>query len=186
MYFTHELGDGYALALRTPEFAEEQHARILKNLTRLQRWEHWAHEVGAQPDAAYMKRSMEAYLSGNSVPCVILRGTVLVGSIELRIEPYHQVAEIGYWIDEDDEGRGVVTRACRVLMSHAETLGMRRLELQIAPENTRSVAVAERLGFTYEGTRASAMRVADRRLDAAVYGLVLAEIDAPSSGSVEG
>lgn len=173
MRFAHDLGDGYSLSLRTLETADEQHALIMKNLERLKEWEHWAHEKTETVDSAFIRQGIDAWLAGNSLPCNIYSGEQIVGSIELRMNRYQQTAEIGYWIDTDHEGRGVVTRACRALIEHGIEQQVKRFELHIATANERSVAVAERLGFTREATLRQAMRLGDRRLDSAVYALIV-------------
>lgn len=173
MRFSYDLGGGYSLSLRTLETAGEQHALILKNLERLKQWEHWAHEKGEEEDAAFIRQSLDSWLAGNSLPCNIYAGEAIVGSIELRINQYQQTGEIGYWIDADHEGHGVVTRACRALIEHGVEKQVKRFELHLAVENTRSAAVAERLGFTCEAKLAQAMRLGDERLDSYVYALIV-------------
>ena len=62
-------------------------------------------------------------------------------------------AEIGYWIAADARGRGIGTRATRMLAEWALTsLGLERLELLAHPDNEASQRLAERAGFTREGT----------------------------------
>ena len=60
-------------------------------------------------------------------------------------------------------------------MDHAFSVwDLNRVEIRAAPENLRSRAIPERLGFTEEGTLRQAERVGDRYLDNTVYA-VLAE-----------
>lgn len=102
----------------------------------------------------------------------------MVGSIGARIDSYIGVADLGYWIDADAEGRGVVIHAARALIDHLHhDRGIRRIEIRTATDNIRSRAVAERLGFTHEGTLTAAQIVGDRVNDIALYGLV------PSQGT---
>jgi RimJ/RimL family protein N-acetyltransferase len=77
----------------------------------------------------------------------------LLGSMSImRIEPGY-AGEIGYWTASWARGRGVTARAVRVLAGWAfEEFDLRRVELLIAVENPPSNAVAERCGFTREGT----------------------------------
>ena len=49
---------------------------------------------------------------------------------------------------------GIVTRCCTKFLEYCfESLGLNRIEGPMIPENTGSIAVAERLGFTYDGLR---------------------------------
>lgn len=173
MRFSYDLGDGYSLSLRTLETAEEQHALILKNLERLQQWEHWAHLKTQEVDTAFILQSLDAWMAGNSLPCNIYANEEIVGSIELRINRYQLTAEIGYWIDVDHEGRGVITRACRAIIEHGIERRVKRFELHLAVDNERSAAVAERLGFVREARLSQSMRLGEQRLDSYVYALVM-------------
>jgi RimJ/RimL family protein N-acetyltransferase len=76
----------------------------------------------------------------------------LLGSASiLRVERGHS-GEIGYWLAPWARGRGVMASAVRLLAAWSfQEFGLRRIELVIAVENTPSLAVAGRAGFTREG-----------------------------------
>ncbi|MEA2492246.1 MAG: hypothetical protein QOJ29_157 [Thermoleophilaceae bacterium] len=64
-----------------------------------------------------------------------------------------QAGEIGYWSAPWARGRGVMTRAVRLLAEWSlNEFELHRVELVIAVENTPSNRVAELAGFTNEGT----------------------------------
>ncbi|MFF0739473.1 GNAT family N-acetyltransferase [Streptomyces sp. NPDC004111] len=77
----------------------------------------------------------------------------LVGGVMFpRFDAASGVCEIGCWTEPAGEGRGLVTRACRLLVDWAfGERGMSRIEWIAAVGNTRSSAVARRLGMTREG-----------------------------------
>ncbi|MET8829645.1 GNAT family protein [Streptomyces sp. NPDC004610] len=81
-----------------------------------------------------------------------LDGT-LVGGVLFRIfDAATGVCEIGCWLEPAATGRGLITRACRVLIDWAvDDRGMHRVEWHAAALNTASVRTAQRLGFTREG-----------------------------------
>ena len=175
MFFSHDLGDGYSLGLRTAESVDELLDLIHKNLSRLRQWEQWAlAEQTPEVLRAHVDERLQMFVAGTAVPCTIYSDATLIGSIEMRMNAYNGSAELGYWLDEDFEGRGVVTRACRALIEYGTVrLGVRRFELYTAVHNERSGAVARRLGFAHEGVLRSATPLGDRRFDTNVYGLVV-------------
>jgi RimJ/RimL family protein N-acetyltransferase len=62
------------------------------------------------------------------------------------------LAEIGYWCAAEARGRGVATRATRVLARWAlSVVGVERLEWRAEVGNPASRRVAEKAGFTVEG-----------------------------------
>lgn len=59
-----------------------------------------------------------------------------------------QFASVGYWIDRDVAGRGVMPRAVALVVDHCfRVAGLHRIEIAIRPENTNSLRVVEKLGL---------------------------------------
>lgn len=61
-------------------------------------------------------------------------------------------AELGYWIGENFQGNGYVTKACRILEQELFKMGFHRIQICCSDKNTSSSKVPERLGYIYEGT----------------------------------
>jgi len=60
--------------------------------------------------------------------------------------------EIGYWLAAEAEGQGYTTEAAAALVDYVlHDLGARRIQILCNALNTRSAAVARRLGFEQEG-----------------------------------
>ena len=94
----------------------------------------------------------------------------------MRINPYASSGDIGYWIDGEYEGRGITSRSARALVHSVFTeLGLSKVELRTSIANQRSRAVAERLGFVYEGVLPAGLRFAHRSDDVALYGVTAAQ-----------
>ncbi|MET0460197.1 MAG: GNAT family protein [Ilumatobacteraceae bacterium] len=75
------------------------------------------------------------------------RGDVLGGcDIHRRIGP--DAAEIGYWLRASATGRGIVSVAAAALTDAAFAIdGVERVEIHCDVANTRSAAIARRLGY---------------------------------------
>ena len=81
--------------------------------------------------------------------------------------------DIGYWLAREARGRGVMTRAVRLLSAWAfGELLVDRIEIIVDPRNASSRAVAERAGFRFEGVLRSYVVIKDRRRDMAMYSLL--------------
>jgi RimJ/RimL family protein N-acetyltransferase len=63
-----------------------------------------------------------------------------------------QAAKLGYMIAADHWGHGYATDAARTVLRFAfGPLALHRVTAAIGPENSASIAVVKRLGFSYEG-----------------------------------
>ncbi len=69
-------------------------------------------------------------------------------------------AYLGYYGMAWCAGRGLMTKAVDLAVHHAfDTLGLHRVEANIQPGNTRSIALVQRLGFTREGFSPRYLRI---------------------------
>jgi RimJ/RimL family protein N-acetyltransferase len=71
----------------------------------------------------------------------------IVGEVASWIDAETGMAEIAYWIDREHRGRGIATRAVRLLL---DTLP-RPVRARIAADDTASAALLTRLGFVEVG-----------------------------------
>lgn len=173
MAFERDLGDGISLALRTPEMARRVRDVAAANIDRLRLWEPWAHSfVPNGADDGWNSEQLRGFVEGTAIPTVVMRGGQPIGSVSAQLDRYRGIGELGYWIDAEAEGRGIVHRACRALIDDMFADGMARIEIRTAAHNARSIRLAERLGFTHEGTLRSALPVGSVRHDVAVFGLL--------------
>jgi RimJ/RimL family protein N-acetyltransferase len=73
--------------------------------------------------------------------------------------------EVGYWIRQDQAGRGLTTEAAAALTRVAFAVhGVRRTEIHCDPANAASNAIARKLGYRHEATLAQRFRMADGQL----------------------
>ena len=135
---------------------------------------------------SWLEHSSSAWQEGTSAPFAVTDATTseLVGSVGFGWvgERDQQVGEIGYWMRREARGRGLTTRAVRLVSKWALTeLGWERLQLRADEENLPSQRVAEKAGFTREGVLRSVHFNArqDRRVDFVMFSLLPAELELP-------
>ncbi|GAA2495508.1 GNAT family N-acetyltransferase [Winogradskya humida] len=81
-----------------------------------------------------------------------LDGVLVGGTMFVSFDVANGVCEVGCWTEPAGSGRGLVTRAVRVLIEWAFVeRGMYRVEWHCRPDNTASSAVARRVGMTLDG-----------------------------------
>jgi RimJ/RimL family protein N-acetyltransferase len=106
------------------------------------------------------------------------RADHFLGSVLLnRFDWTDRRAEVGYWLARWARGRGVATRAVRMLSRWAVLqLGLTRVALYTDTENEASQRLAERSGFIREGVLRSFEERDGRRCDLVVFSLVVADL----------
>ena len=87
-------------------------------------------------------------------------------------------SEIGYWLREEFQHRGIMTRSISVLIKFGFfELGLNRIQIKCAPGNIKSNKIPQRLGFTLEGVERDSEFVSESVFrDANVWSLLKREI----------
>ncbi len=110
---------------------------------------------------------------GTGLHLAIRDGGTLAGVIGYRRSEPPANLDIGYWLGDGFEGRGLMTMACRALVTHVfAAAAAHRVQIRAAAGNVRSRAVAERLGFRLEGVLREAEHLPDGWVDHCVYGML--------------
>lgn len=85
----------------------------------------------------------------------------VVSCLNIAYAPFYK-AELGFAVDGQHEGTGLMREAAELAIAYAfERRGLHRLTAEYAVTNVRSAGLLERLGFKKEGLRRSYMRVAN-------------------------
>ncbi|WEH15130.1 GNAT family protein [Streptomyces sp. VNUA24] len=83
-----------------------------------------------------------------------LDGTLVGGVLFLNFDAENANCEVGCWLEPAGTGRGLVTRAMRVLIDWAvDVRAIHRVEWIAASGNTPSLNVARRLGMVRDGVQ---------------------------------
>ncbi len=167
------LFESYRLAPLTPDDAPEVFHSIDTQRRHLGRWLPFVADTRSVEDSRQAVGQMAADSASNPV-FTIRDGERFAGLIGFKgSDPQQGSAEIGYWLREEYQGRGIVTAAVERLCRHAfKTMGMRRITIRCAAGNLRSNRIPQRLDFRLDRVERQAERMSDGSLvDLNVYRL---------------
>lgn len=168
-------GDGIELRRVSSADCAELYALIDRNRARLREWLPWiGQNYGQSHLLAFLQQREMENASRNSLTTHIRVDGKLCGVIGLHaIDHRHKSTSIGYWLDAAYEGRGIMTRACRAMVTEGfRQHGLHRIEIRCATGNHKSAAVPLRLGFVEEGILRQAEWLCNRWVDLRVFGML--------------
>jgi ribosomal-protein-serine acetyltransferase len=155
--------------------AETLTSLIERNRDYLKKWLPWLNSsAGIQDTARFIGRCLEQATDENGLTFGIYASGNLAGIIgQHYLDCLNRKTELGYWLDYEHQGRGIVTRATACLTDYAFTSqACNRVILHCAVGNLKSRAVAERLGFMQEGILREAEWLYDHYVDLVVYSML--------------
>lgn len=154
------------------EDAPELHALVEANRSHLARWMPWAADQDLAGTERFLAVAEEQVARDDGFQAAIEPEGELIGVAGFHaIDWINRNTSLGYWLAEDAQGRGTMTAVVSALLDHAFfEWELHRVEIHCAPENRRSRAIPERLGFHEEARLRETELVNGGYLDSVVYG----------------
>jgi RimJ/RimL family protein N-acetyltransferase len=143
---------GSGLVLR--EWAQTDLARMVELFDEpgMDRWTPLDSPFDLAAARRYLDRAAARRSDGSAVQCAITQDGLLPLGELLLFDDGGRSARLGYSVGLAHRGRGLASRALRLMVDHAAgDWGFRRFGLQIEPSNTSSVRVAHACGFVRTG-----------------------------------
>jgi ribosomal-protein-serine acetyltransferase len=169
------IDDTASMRSLTVDDADEMFALVEANRARLEPWMGWAPQTKSADDVRRFIERARASEHDVEANGLMVDGAI-AGAMGMSVDRLEDKGEIGYWIDERFEGRGLITSGARLFLDHGfGEFGLHRISIHAAVGNHRSRAVPERLGFTQEGVFRGACKTAAGYLDLVVYAMLAAE-----------
>jgi len=165
------------IVLKIPQLEE---ASILfnlieKNREHLREYLGWVDGTRSKEDSAQFIQTELKKASDQQALCLFIWfREKLVGVIGcVFIDQLNRSTTIGYWLDQEHQSRGIMTRSIKALIDYIfQVLGLHRIEIQCAVNNIKSQKIPKRLGFQLEGTLKEAIRLDATYVDVHVFGLL--------------
>lgn len=176
--FIHKIEEDLALKL-----IEQRDAKRVFELTNnsrayLREWLPWLDITKSIEDTnGFINICLKGYFENRSMNTVILFKGEIVGVAGFNeINWSNKTAYIGYWLGEEYQGNGIMTKVVKALTNYAfDELNLNKVEIRAAVENKKSRVIPESLGFIKEGSIRQAEWLYDCYVDHIVYGILADE-----------
>lgn len=146
----------------------------------LREWLSWVDETNSIEDSVFYIQSVvqSDIFTGRFVLEIWYRNK-FAGLIDFHNgNKVNSSVEIGYWLGEIFQGKGIMTRACRRCIEYAfDEMYFNRIIIKCAVGNLRSQAIPKRLGFKFEGIEREGQNVNGRYTDLVVFSKLKKERD---------
>ena len=141
------------------ELINENHSQPIfdivdKNRIHLRQWLPFVDRMQTVEFAEnFVKGTMQRNKDGNEFAFVIIENDKVIGRIGVyKIDGQNKIGEIGYWLAENLQGKGIITKSCKALIDFCfSDLQLNRIEIKCGTENFKSKTIPEKLNFTREG-----------------------------------
>lgn len=120
---------------------------------------------------SFIEKTTKRMEQGLELAFVIMDKNDMIGRIGFtKIDAIEGTGEIGYWLAEDRQGRGIIRRATKRIIEYGfDELSLDRIEIRCAVHNTKSQGIPEALGFRLEKILAQAEELHGRYVDHFLY-----------------
>lgn len=169
--FSYRINDTLSLVLVHDTFAQEVADLVNRQTDYLGVWLPWVQGYNEDSYRHFANFALRRYADNEALHTHIVHEGRIVGAVSLN-EIYYQLkkAEIGYWLSQDYQGRGIMTQAVKAIMTIAkDNYAMAVVNIKAAEHNLPSRKVAERLGFSFDGIIANNELVNGKILNHALY-----------------
>lgn len=177
-WFKMDIDKDICLILMEPSLQDEYVALVNRNRDHLTRWLPWVNNMQSKEDAVtFIERTRKQWFNHEGFTAGIMyRGKLcgVAGYNSLNRKQKH--VALGYWLDKDHQGKGIMTKVVAYLLHYAFTaMDMNRVEVRTEVDNSKSRAIPERLGFIEEGVARQSAIVNGCYIDHMIYSLLKSE-----------
>jgi len=169
------VNDTTSLKQLQPEHAAALFKQIDTHRKSLRRFLPWVdYNTNEEHSLRFIEMMLRKADDQDAIAMGIWNEGVLCGVIDLHSWDHLLLkAEIGYWIANPYQGKGIVTACCKVLITYAFTmLKLNKIEIHFAIQNERSAHIPMKLGFAKEGVLRHNARLHGQYVDMVVMGVL--------------
>ena len=130
----------------------------------------------------FVRRQTRRARLGEAMPLVVEVDGAFAGQI--AVDPIiwgaTRSAQVGYWIGGSWQGSGIMRLSVAMVLDHLlGPVGLHRVEINVRPENVRSLALCRGLGLREEGLRRGYMHINGAWADHVSFAALAEEVHGP-------
>ncbi|SDO67696.1 GNAT family N-acetyltransferase [Halobacillus aidingensis] len=176
--FVHKVDRELSLKLAGPEDADALFQLTDGSREYLREWLPWLDFTKTVEDTkSFIESGRRGFSENKSMTTMVIYNGDIAGTAGFNeIDHTNKIVKIGYWLGQEFQGKGIMTRVAKALTDYALLeLNMNRVEIRVASGNEKSAAIPKRLGFKEEGTIRCAEWLYDHYVDHTIYGILADE-----------
>jgi ribosomal-protein-serine acetyltransferase len=173
--FIYRIDEELSLKIIEVKDAQRIFELIDNSRSYLREWLPWIDYSNKIEDTKeFIEAGRKNFAESKSMSTVILFNREIVGIAGFNeINWLNKTAYIGYWLGEEYQGKGIMTRVAQALTNYAfQHLNLNKVEIRVAVDNKKSRSIPEKLGFTNEGCIRQAEWLYDHYVDHIIYGIL--------------
>jgi len=172
--FHYKIDDGVELRQINYDQAEALFNLVDKNRDHLRAWLPWVDMTKTAEDTKdFFKTCLQQQVNDDGFQTSIWVDGKAAGMIGFHRVTFAKEVTLGYWLGAEFTGRGVITKATKILVDYAfDHMGMNRVVIQAGTGNKASRAIPEKLNFTHEGTARQSFLLRKEFLDMEQYAML--------------
>jgi ribosomal-protein-serine acetyltransferase len=176
--FCFPLREGLELRLVEERNAEAIFAVVERNREYLREWLAWVDgATGVDAIVEFARKALLQFASNEGFAAGIWAGRQYIGTVGFHtIDWTNRKVEMGYWLDREQQGKGIMNAACQAMLAHAfKEWKLNRVEIRCTTSNGPSNRVAHKLGFRLDGTLREGQLLYGAYHDLNIYSLLASE-----------
>jgi ribosomal-protein-serine acetyltransferase len=169
------VNDAISLRQLKPEHAPELYRQIDTSRKSLRRFLPWVdYNTNEEHSLRFIEMMQRKSEDQDAIAMGMWYQEQLCGVIDLHSwDHLLQKAEIGYWIAEPFQGKGIVVACCKALITFAfNSLKLNKVEIHFALQNERSAQIPIKLGFAKEGILRHNAKLHGQYVDMVIMGVL--------------
>lgn len=147
--------ENLTLELPTLQDTENLFSLVDANREHLRKFLAWVDKtIAVEQSSKNIQDRIDGYANGDTASFVIKYDKRIIGSAGyVKLNTIYKNGEIGYWISREFEGKGIMSKCVKSLIEYGfGELKLHRITIRCNSNNSKSVAIPKRFGFTHEGT----------------------------------